>query len=613
MGRFLEMSWILGSEMADNVLTTKTINEINIPENRFFIPDYQRGYRWGKREIEAFLEDILGHSRKKSDRNYCLQPIVVAKRPDESWEVIDGQQRLTTIFLVLRYTNKEETHFRVSYETRQDSERFLMALPNRALEDERDIDSAHILAAWSVIAEWFRARSHGAAALKSKVFLHLSESVEVIWYETNENVPHMDIFTRLNIGKIPLTDSELTKALLLNALGRCPDGAAGSEVRTTPEIFADQWNQIESGLHDDRFWLFLNHKDTGESNRIDYLFRFLYQLESEDKSAPREMDVFYWMENQLNPKEGDARCAEAIWNDVRAYYTRLEEWFSARDLYHLSGYLVTIGTRSFVDLFRDAKDRRKSYVIKYLRGLIADDLREELNGRDFRDLSYEDQNDPKLIRKILLLFSVIIVQQSEDPEQRFSFFQYKSQRQTLEHIHAQHSDLLKQESERRIWLADHLEALRNVVATEQTGARAHTDFQQLIERIENALAQPTVGDLFESLQPTVIEALSSATDDDSAYGGFNVHGIDNLALLDAETNSMLKNAVFAVKRTRILEHDRNGRFLLPATRNAFLKYYSPTVHHTLYWTAEDRQNYTKAIQETIDSFLGHAVLGEVAL
>jgi uncharacterized protein with ParB-like and HNH nuclease domain len=100
-------------------LTEKTIGEIL--DNNFFIPSYQRGYRWTERQIEDLLEDINAFTPKLIDSSgnktwYCLQPVVVKlcdeKTKNENklignwYEVIDGQQRLTSIFLIIHYFNE---------------------------------------------------------------------------------------------------------------------------------------------------------------------------------------------------------------------------------------------------------------------------------------------------------------------------------------------------------------------------------------------------------------------------------------------------------------------------------------------------------------------------
>jgi hypothetical protein len=72
---------------------------------RFSIPSYQRGYRWESRQVEALLNDLaafqLSSRQANPNKFYCLQPVVVRRRPENDWELVDGQQRLTTIFLIM--------------------------------------------------------------------------------------------------------------------------------------------------------------------------------------------------------------------------------------------------------------------------------------------------------------------------------------------------------------------------------------------------------------------------------------------------------------------------------------------------------------------------------
>ena len=104
----------------------------------FFIPDYQRGYRWTRQQVEDLLDDI-NEFRGVDGGFYCIQPLVVAKRKDDtfkkikeeaqnmddvvrllkgSWEVVDGQQRLTTIFIILRYLDRAQ-FYNLAYGTRE--------------------------------------------------------------------------------------------------------------------------------------------------------------------------------------------------------------------------------------------------------------------------------------------------------------------------------------------------------------------------------------------------------------------------------------------------------------------------------------------------------------
>ncbi|GIU38871.1 hypothetical protein TUM4637_40150 [Shewanella hafniensis] len=80
--------------------------------------------------------------------------------------------------------------------------------------------------------------------------------------------------------------------------------------------------------------------------------------------------------------------------------------------------------------------------------------------------------------------------------------------------------------------------------------------------------------------------------------------IGNLTLLDSYTNRSYQNAVFPIKRFRIIALDKRATFVPLCTKNVFLKYYSKQVDKMLFWGAKDSQDHQQAISEMIYSFLG---------
>lgn len=102
---------------------------------KFNVPSYQRGYRWTKHEVTTLLEDLYNHDSKLK---YCLQPLIVKKVSENTYDVVDGQQRLTTIFIFLKFMSAEfgssrrrsnqYEFFELAYETREKSSRYLKEL-----------------------------------------------------------------------------------------------------------------------------------------------------------------------------------------------------------------------------------------------------------------------------------------------------------------------------------------------------------------------------------------------------------------------------------------------------------------------------------------------------
>jgi uncharacterized protein with ParB-like and HNH nuclease domain len=212
---------IHGKTEANKNYGLKSFNELN--QHHFVVEKYQRGYKWGSKQVEELLEDINSFN-KEEQAFYCLQPIVVKKLQDGRFEVLDGQQRLTTIFILLsrlKKNNNEIELFSLEYKTRPDSSLFLNHLDKNAKDKElcsKNPDYYYIGNAYNTIDSWIKKTKNIKANISTCLFNVIAESLEFIWYEveTSQYVDAIDIFTRINIGKIPLTNAELVKAVFLS-------------------------------------------------------------------------------------------------------------------------------------------------------------------------------------------------------------------------------------------------------------------------------------------------------------------------------------------------------------------------------------------------------------
>ena len=203
---------------------TPCIEELS--NHRFFVPSYQRGYRWTPDEVRDLLDDIRQFAEQKEinqAESYCIQPLVVRLMESGQWEVIDGQQRLTTIYLITRYINEmwigrqKDPMFSIHYESRDKTEEFLQQLAvnedGTVTINDENIDFAHITKAYAAINNWVNESSN----LNRDDFVSkLRRSVRVIWYEP-VGADSVKIFTRINSGKIPLTNAELIRGLFLKS------------------------------------------------------------------------------------------------------------------------------------------------------------------------------------------------------------------------------------------------------------------------------------------------------------------------------------------------------------------------------------------------------------
>jgi uncharacterized protein with ParB-like and HNH nuclease domain len=152
----------------------------------FYVPAYQRGYRWGVVEVRRLLDDIWD----SRDKPYYLQPVVVKRHGDE-WELVDGQQRLTTLFLIFQFMEREGLQssaagYSLRYETRPDSAAYLEQLDPGL--SQKNIDFFHIHEAYRCISEWFDARGARRQWAANKFYDALFDQVRVIWYEAADDL-----------------------------------------------------------------------------------------------------------------------------------------------------------------------------------------------------------------------------------------------------------------------------------------------------------------------------------------------------------------------------------------------------------------------------------------
>lgn len=194
-------------------LEEKIISEIT---GEFTIEAYQRGYRWGKDEVEHLLEDI---NEIPDGQKYCLQPVVV-KNVNGVYELIDGQQRMTTLYLIMKYLNAYvDINYSIEYTTRKSenghigSKKLLETIDTIDLTScSSNIDELFIKKSYTIIKAWFNGEKSKMMSFANKLLKY----VTIIWYEVDEDEDSVSIFTRLNIGKINLTNAELVKALFLS-------------------------------------------------------------------------------------------------------------------------------------------------------------------------------------------------------------------------------------------------------------------------------------------------------------------------------------------------------------------------------------------------------------
>ena len=284
-----------------------------------------------------------------------------------------------------------------------------------------------------------------------------------------------------------------------------------------------------------------------------------------------------------------------LWDEVVALHAQILGWFEEPRLYNKIGFLVACGTPigSILGWAQGADDQSapaKSAFEALLNQRIRTALQADIND-DLDALHYASRADYDKLQRILLLFNIATCRG------RFPFEHHVGQAWSLEHIHAQQAQKLNRVEQWETWLQAHRQALQTIQTEHNAAAIA-----PLLAAINTAL--PTVHtrqfdqEQFNALAGGILLVLNNGVAEEAD------HSLANLALLQHGANAALSNAVFEVKRQRVLDMDKRGDYIPAATRNVFLKYYTPADKlQPHFWGEDDKTAYLAHIKTTLTAYL----------
>lgn len=614
--------------MAENVIGLKSVREL-LGMN-FFISDYQRGYRWTKQQVEDLLNDIkdFKSNSPQAYQFYCVQPLVVREMSEQEchekkngsgkwYEVIDGQQRLTTIYLILRALKEElnKKHFPQLYSLKYQRTNKIESFFENPHMDDSEIDLYHISNAYTTINSWLEEHwDFDTKLLEALTCFDIDDegrdkanNVRFIWYESVEEDP-IKVFTRLNNGKISLTNAELIKAMILNRHNFLKRNI--SDITLRQQEIASEWDNMEYQFQKDEFWLFLNKPGYENPTRIDYIFGLVCDNDmlllgkEKCKQIGEDKDrTFRYFYEYFKLKNSDVN---ACWNIIKKYFNTFKEWYDDVYLYHYIGFLISQG--------QNAHSLCKSWDNATTKTSFIEDLKKQI--RDIvtkTPLSYQYDEEGKnkgKCRPILLFHNIQTVinrnvaQKENDKYKlavfyKFPFHLYKLEGWDVEHINSNMTNPENDPATRKEWLT-------NIYLS------VSPEIQKKIKEYF------LVNEEKKEAIYTEIKSLIPLTND---WSQTDKNQIWNYTLLDSSTNRGYGNAIFSAKRRIIIGKDKGefmqipkitaeglamidankskSSFVPPCTKNVFLKYYSPSVSENNYWTISDAEYYRESIAHCI--------------
>lgn len=388
---------------ADRNISTKSIDLLrsgfgNSKKISFLIKPYQRGFRWDAHDnVRKLIDDLFSYSEERSTLFektrinylqdfteddfdfYCLQTLTVKSTSnDDAWEVIDGQQRLTCIFLIYMvlssFCGPVNTPYEIIYQREGEDfslsktiNKYFGELSNRSIqardvlqnddltEEERSewfekmiedieslfdkekniggsyrIDSYYVR---SAMIETMKFVSEGKDQKQIETLLEcIKRNVYFLWYVVPDDsgLSSEDVFLKINSGAIPLTNAELIKSLVLRS--------DNQDVKQK----SHKWEEIERGLSENELWSFVAG-DFSSDTRID-LFLDVYARKNSDKQNPyhgistnNPYALFDWYNEYSKLHEDFA--ADTL-SGIQDIYDRTTEWYDDVEIYHYIGLLT---------------------------------------------------------------------------------------------------------------------------------------------------------------------------------------------------------------------------------------------------------------------------------
>ena len=566
----------------------------------FIIPYLQRAYKWKEKQAKQMLEDF-SEFLKQEKTYYCMQPLAVVKTEDNKYELLDGQQRLTTLLILWRILfedNKENTFYPYIFEYERDSSEsntllnrysFITESDEIKKGEHRNIDEYYMSKVYGAIKQYFIDNSDNQKEDFKKLLKGEGKHILFLWYEVNEEEKHTT-FANLNSGKIELTCSELIKAILLS-----DDNKESSDNNGLPDksLVAAQYAEMEEAFNDDRLWYMLQTDEPlYNGSRMDLLFNMVLNISQKTYEAdPKSAFYEVYTEKKVDLSK--------FWKDCRAYFVRIMDLYKNPYTYHYIGYLTYIEDNNKID------DWVKAYKELGLKGCI-EQMKSKVRGSisgldDLEKITYSNTSKTTL-RKIFILHNIqtILIHyeaiKTANLGLRFSYEQFPfellySQKWDIEHIASLTDNPLTKQKDREDWIAS-----------------AKADYPEIFAQrpeLNNEIDLFAKDSKTEKFTHIYNEIVGSAESNSPQ----NKDGLGNLVLLDRHTNRSYHNSLYKRKRKIILaasnidnqNKEYQVTYIPRCTLNVFLKTYNTGLEVKLgEWTQDDYDKYLGDLKEKLE-------------
>lgn len=568
-------------------------------QGQFVIPNYQRGYKWEGRDVVKLLEDI-SKFQPGNGKFYCLQNITIVPAGNH-FHVVDGQQRLTTLTVLLallgrpelvkgkvvfpsnsirKKTNEFLETYVIGDSAKISSYKWESFIHEQPSFDHQDI--AHIFQAYKEAKAWF---DRNASIIKSEFLSKLMLDVKIIVNLVTNEANEEKIFGNLNSKRIPLDGADLVRAILITRVAY-EEGKRENDIKNIVRV---NERRVKIGWELDQinnWW--------GRADVRDFFSSFIGIRSEELAGQPlfrKEkyplnllLLLFAEQKNQaflnLDFIEQKNHQAIALYKEIIKLNSTFQDWYQDLEIYHYLGFLFNQAEKvQFSKIWEDwvqfedrvafkerLKDRIKEAVLDKEDSAFLPFSAHKKNWYD---------NEPIKLRLIRALILLDVIHASK-LHQRLPPKAFKKGQNDIEHIFPQNPKEQKDKKRYLDFLNRYVEGERTFDLSEFDAMKDDEDYQAAI-------------------QSYILEKTSSIP----------THSIGNLVLLDAGLNRSISNNPYAQKRARVIQHFNEGYFIQPHTFKVFARYFLNETRESQeleHWNKKDIDANAKQIERTINIF-----------
>jgi len=589
---------------------TKLLNDAG--KDSFLIPTYQRGYKWTSEDensqVKVLMNDLLSAYDNSAER-YYLQ-FITLKDTNNVFEVIDGQQRLTTLTILFSLFNlhngissKENfVNKKLIYQIRKNFiEEFIYKDINKIISNDNwevfvsnnpshnNQDVYYIFHATKTINNFLNdIKEH----IKIDEFYeYISDKVQIIVNILDDEMNSEKVFVNVNKG-VRLKDEDLVKGLLItkipldnkNEQYRLTENEI-NEIRTT---LGRQWDELSEWSIRNKVTTFFQPNEKGIAWLIKLTFPKVNDLDTENP-------VFTFLFEKYQKGEK----ATNIFAEIYKIKQVLNDWLNIPEIHNLLGFLIHSKNHyNFFNIWNKLKElKTKKEVVIKLKDLIKNEIPFNSEKNKLDELNYHDSKND-LFNLFLIIDIIKFLPINEESENFYDYGLITNENWSIEHIFPQNIDELKNTNS---FSKEDLSILKEMLPDEINIDDINIEDEDDKVTIVNLLKKIKNEQEYCSIDKYEKEALKYLLENNAK----DLHRIGNLALLEFGMNSSLSNNFFDEKRKIIVDKVSKGKFVPYHTYDVFSKLIIDNQTSLHVWSKNDIVKHEEYITEKIKELFNY--------